>query len=280
MQDRNRGLLYASPLLLWITIFFAVPSAIVVLYSFLERGTYGGVKWNLSFEAYRNFIDPNFLHVLWITFYISVAVSIIAIVLALPTAYFIARSRRRNLLLMLIIIPFWTNFLIRVYAFIALLGNNGFVNRGLMEVFGLTEPVQMLYNVGAVVLITLYTYLPYAILPLYASIEKFDFSLLEAARDLGASKFQAMWKVFVPGIRPGLMTALLFTFIPAMGSYAVPQLVGGKDSMMLGNVIARELTVTRNWPMASAISVVLMAVTAVGIVLFMRYSAREDEHGA
>lgn len=280
MQGRKGGLLYAFPLLLWITIFFTVPSLIVVVYSFLERDTYGGVRWELSFEAYRKFMDPDFLHVLWITFYIAVAVSLISIVLALPTAYFIARSRRRNLLLMLIIIPFWTNFLIRVYAFIALLGNNGFANRFLMQVLGLSEPVQMLYNAGAVILITVYTYLPYAILPLYASIEKFDFSLLEAARDLGASKFQAMWKVFIPGIRPGLMTALLFTFIPAMGSYAVPQLVGGKDSMMLGNVIARELTVTRNWPMASAISVVLMAVTAIGIVLFMRYSAKEGEYGA
>ena len=203
------------------------------------------------------------------------AATVFTLFLALPAAYFIARSRHKDTLLLLVVIPFWINFLIRIYAWIAILGNSGFLNSLLLKI-GLTEsPVQFLYNSPAVVLITVYTYLPYAILPLYASIEKFDFSLLEAARDLGAGKTQSLIKVFLPGIRSGIITSALFTLIPALGSYVIPQLVGGTNIMLLGNVIAREITVTRNWPLASAMSMILSLITMVGIVIFMKRQGRE-----
>ena len=189
---------------------------------------------------------------------------------ALPTAYFIARSRHKNVFLFLVIIPFWTNFLIRIYAWIALLGNNGFLNESLVHTGLAHGYTQFLYNQYAVIIVLTYAYLPFAILPLYSTIEKFDFSLLEAARDLGATKAQAIIKVLLPNIKSGITTAVLFTFIPAFGQYAVPQLVGGRDSFMLGNVIARELTVTRNWPLASSISAVLTLVTTAGVLIFMR----------
>ena len=148
----------------------------------------------------------------------------------------------------------------------------------------LQEPFQFLYNPRAIIVVLVYTYLPFAILPLYSTIEKFDFSLLEAARDLGATKFQAIIHVLLPSIRGGLFSAILFTFIPAFGQYAIPQLVGGNQSYMLGNIIARELTITRNWPLSSAISTLLMLLTMLGVYWFMWQNkrstqAKRDDHG-
>jgi spermidine/putrescine transport system permease protein len=170
---------------------------------------------------------------------------------------------------MVIIIPFWTNFLIRVFAWINILGNNGFLNVFLMRLGIVKDYVPLLYNQGAVILVLVYMYLPYAILPLFASIDKFDFSLLEAARDLGATKHWAIFKILFPNIKSGIYTAVLFTFIPIFGAYAVPLLVGGKDSYMLGNVIADQLGKSRNWPLASSISMVLTLITTTGVLLML-----------
>ena len=195
------------------------------------------------------------------TLCLAAAATLLTQLLALPSAYFIARSRRRNFFLFLVIVPFWTNFLIRIYAWIAILGNNGFLNNVLLHAGITHEYGRFLYNQYAVIIVLTYTYLPYAILPLYAAIEKFDFSLVEAALDCGATRAQAMYKVLLPNIKVGLTTAVLFTFIPAFGQYAVPQLVGGRDSFMLGTVIAQELKVTRNWPLASSIAAALTVLT-------------------
>ena len=270
IRKREYGQAYTLPLTLWLTLFFVIPISIIFLYSFLKSGTYGGVEWQFSLEAYKALANPVFLKVVWATICIAVWATALTVLLALPTAYFIARSKHKNLFLFLIIIPFWTNFLIRVYAWIAILGNNGFLNNFLLQLGVITDPVQFLYNQYAVIVVTIYTYLPYAILPLYATIEKFEFSLLEAARDLGATKAQSMRKVLIPNIKAGIMTAVLFVFIPTLGSYAIPKLVGGTDSLMLGNTIANELTITRNWPLASAISLILTAVTMAGVLLFTR----------
>ena len=204
-------------------------------------------------------------------------VTIFTVLLSLPTAYYIARSKYKKELLFLVIIPFWTNFLIRIYAWIAVLGNNGFLNNILIKLGLIDTPLQFLYNTSAVILISVYTSLPFAILPLYAVIEKFDFSLMEAARDLGATNREAFFKVFIPNIKPGIITAVLFTFIPALGSYAVPKLVGGTQATMLGNIIAQHLTVTRNWPLASTISGALILVTSIAILIFMKISTKETK---
>jgi spermidine/putrescine transport system permease protein len=267
---KNLGAAYAFPMGIWITLFFVVPISIILVYSFLTKGLYGGVVTHLSIDAYKTLASHALLIVARTTLILSSIATLLTLLIALPTAYFIARSRHKNLFLFLVIIPFWTNFLIRIYAWIAILGNNGFLNELLVRVGVTHHYTQFLYNPYAVTLVLVYTYLPFAILPLYSTIEKFDFSLLEAARDLGASKLQAIYKVLLPNIKSGITTAVLFTFIPAFGQYAVPQLVGGRDSFMLGNVIARELTVTRNWPLASAISVVLTIITMAGVLVFMR----------
>jgi spermidine/putrescine transport system permease protein len=258
------------PAALWISVFFVAPISIIFLYSFLEKGLYGGVVWKFSLDAYRALSNSGFLKVSLITTGLSVAATLITLLLALPCAYFIARSPHKNSMLFLVIIPFWTNFLIRIYAWIAILGNSGFLNNLLIHA-GITRGyTQFLYNPFAVVIVLVYTYLPFAILPLYSTIEKFDFSLLEAARDLGATKSQSIFRVLLPNIKTGVFTAILFTFIPAFGQYAVPQLVGGRNSFMLGTIIARELTVTRNWPLSSSISMALTLMTTLGVLFFLR----------
>ncbi|MBN1758697.1 MAG: ABC transporter permease [Chitinispirillaceae bacterium] len=276
-MKKNIGPLYVAPLAIWLLLFFLVPLSIIALYSFMSKGIYGGVVYRPSVNGYLALFNPTFLSVAIATLLIALFSSVLMVLMALPAAYFIARSKRKNIWLFLVIIPFWTNFLIRIYAWIAILGNNGFLN-SLLIGCGITNGhVQFLYNKYAVILVTVYTYLPFAILPLYSTIEKFDFSLFEAARDLGATKWQSILRVLLPSIRGGIATAFLFTFIPAFGSYAIPQILGGRDSLMLGNIIARELTVTRNWPLASSISMVLTVITTLGVVVFLRMNRSSVE---
>ncbi|WP_172606981.1 ABC transporter permease [Fusobacterium necrogenes] len=277
VKKSKLGTYYTLPIALWLIVFFAIPMAIVLAYAFLKKGTYGGVEMELSLASFYIFTDKVFLTTLFKTVYISIMVTIFTVLLSIPTAYYMARSKYKKELLFLVIIPFWTNFLIRIYAWIAVLGNNGFLNNILLKLGIIDTPLQLLYNTGAVILISVYTSLPFAILPLYAVIEKFDFSLIEAARDLGATNREAFFKIFIPNIKPGIITAVLFTFIPALGSYAVPKLVGGTQATMLGNIIAQHLTVTRNWPLASTISAALIIVTSIAILLFMKLSNKETK---
>jgi spermidine/putrescine transport system permease protein len=276
LLKRNLGLLYSGPMTAWASVFFLAPILIIVVYSFLKKGLYGGVTPDFSFDAYAALKNPNIAVISVKTLFVSLAGAVITILIALPCGYFMARSRHQTLFLMLIIIPFWTNFLIRVYAWMNILGNNGFLNEFLIRGGLIKHYIHFLYNQNTVVLVLVYMYLPYAILPLYSSIDKFDFSLLEAARDLGATTIQAMFKVLLPNVRSGIYTAFLFTFIPIFGAYAVPLLVGGKDSYMLGNVIADQLTKSRNWPLASAISMVLTVVTTAGVISMLGLQKRDE----
>ncbi len=275
MIKKNYGLFYALPTALWFTIFFAAPLVIIVIYSFLTRDTHGGVVFKFTLDAYKSLANPGFGLIALRTLLTSIAATVLIILIALPCGYYMARSKNQTFLLMLVIIPFWTNFLIRVYAWIAILGNNGFLNNLLLKTKLISDYVQFLYNQEAVILVLVYMYLPYAILPLYSTIDKFDFALLEAARDLGATKPQSMFKVLLPNIQSGIFTAVLFTFIPIFGAYAVPLLIGGKDSYMMGNVIADQLTKARNWPLSSAISMVITMVTTLGVLLLLRIQRRD-----
>ena len=274
-KNKNYGLLYSMPLAGWFTIFFLAPIIIIIVYSFLKKGLYGGVEWEFSLEAYQSLTTPSFLTITFRTLATSVVATIITILIALPCGYYMAKSKYQTMLLLLIIIPFWTNFLIRVFAWMTILGNNGFINELLMRLNLINDYLPLMYNQRAVTLVLVYMYLPYAILPLYSTTDKFDFALLEAARDLGANKFSAIIKVLLPNIKSGIFTAVLFTFIPIFGAYAVPQLVGGKDSYMLGNIIADQILRSRNWPLASSISMVLTLVTTIGVFVMMYVQRRE-----
>lgn len=268
MHDSRRKYFYAAPIGLWLLVFFVLPMFIVLSYSFFKKGTYGGVELEFSLQTFSVFHDAVFLSVLWKTVYISLWITLFTVFFSIPVAYYIARSKHKQELLFLIIIPFWTNFLVRIYAWISVLGSNGFINSFLIKFHMIEQPIKFLYNPAAVILISVYTSLPFAILPLYAVVEKFDFSLLEAARDLGATNRQAFFKVFLPNIKAGIIAATLFTLIPSLGSYAVPKLVGGTNATMLGNIIAQHLTVTRNWPLASTISAALIVLTSIAVLLF------------
>jgi spermidine/putrescine transport system permease protein len=277
-MKRNYGAVYAAPQALWLTVFFAAPLAIIVAYSFMRRDVYGGVLPHFSLDAYSALANSNLLIVAWRTAWVSALATFLTILVALPCGYSIARSGNQAMRLFLVIVPFWTNFLIRIYAWIAILGNEGFLN-DLLRLAGLTkDSVQFLYNQEAVILVLVYMYLPYAILPLFSTIDKFDFTLLEAARDLGATRMQALRKILLPNIRGGIVTAVLFTFIPIFGAYAVPLIVGGMDSYMLGNIIADQMTKTRNWPLSSAISMGVTLLTGVAAIVFAFASRRSTQH--
>jgi spermidine/putrescine transport system permease protein len=248
------------PSLAWLTILFVVPTAIVFAVAFRPSDPYGGIGAGWTLATLRGLGNPSYPGIIWRTLWLSVLTTVACVALATPVAYCMAKAppRWRQRLLLLVIVPFWTSFLIRVFAWKVILHPDGAVKHA-VEWLGLAERgTPLLYCPGAVLLVMVYTFLPFAILPIYAAAEKFDFALVEAARDLGARPIQAFLRVFVPGVRRGLLTALLMVLIPALGSYVIPDLVGGPDSEMLGNKIAQRTFVDRNLPHASALSALLM----------------------
>ncbi|WP_257225393.1 ABC transporter permease [Treponema parvum] len=257
---------------LWFVAFFIAPLVIIVVYSFMKKGLYGGVEWEFSLKAYRQMLSPNYGILVMRTLRLSVISTLITILIALPCGYAMARSKYQTFLLFLVIIPFWTNSLIRIFAWMSILNNDGILNQILRGLGLVKDYVKFLYTGGAVVLVSVYMYIPYAILPIFTAVDRFDFSLLEAARDLGANKFQAIMKVLIPSIKSGILTGVVFTFIPIFGAYTVPLLVGGKDSYMLGNIIVDQVQKTRNWPLAAAFSMVLTAVSTAGVLWMLAAS--------
>lgn len=272
-KKANPGPFYAWPMGLWFTIFFIAPIVIIVCYSFMKRDVYGGVVAQFTLKAYKQMLDQAYGKIFLRTLFISGLSSFLCIAIALPCGYAIARSKHQTLFLILVIIPFLTNSLIRIFAWITILGDNGMLN-GFLKALNLA-PRKFMFTKGAIVLVSVYMYLPYAILPVFTSVDRFDFSLLEAARDLGATKSQSMTKVLIPGIKSGILSALIFTFIPIFGQYTVPQMVGGKDSYMLGNIIVDQVQKARNWPLASAFSLVITIVSMASILWMLSASKSE-----
>jgi spermidine/putrescine transport system permease protein len=239
----------------------------------MKRDVYGGVVAQFTLKAYKQMLDPAYGKIFLRTLFISGLSSFLCIAIALPCGYAIARSKHQTLFLILVIIPFLTNSLIRIFAWITILGDNGMLN-GFLKALNFA-PRKFMFTKGAIVLVSVYMYLPYAILPVFTSVDRFDFSLLEAARDLGATKSQSMTKVLIPGIKSGILSALIFTFIPIFGQYTVPQMVGGKDSYMLGNIIVDQVQKARNWPLASAFSLVITIVSMASILWMLSASKSE-----
>lgn len=266
-DNQKKGILYAGPMGLWFILFFALPMVIIILYSFLTRGMYGGVEWKFTLDAFRQVFNPNFVEILIRTFLITVGCTALCILLALPCAYAMARSRHQILFLLLIMIPFWTNSLIRIYAWINLLSADGIINQFLISLHIIKTPLKLIYNQNAVIVVLTYMFLPYSILPLFSTMDRFNFSLLEAARDLGATKLQSLTKIMLPSIRGGIVTSIIFTAIPVFGAYTVPLLIGGIDSYMVGNIIVDQVTKTRNWPLASAFSMLLTVPITIAIII-------------
>lgn len=281
LLERRHEKWATAPSFLWLLVFFVAPSAIVFAIALKPSDPYGGIGAGWTFATLRALGDPNYPALLWRTVWLSVVTTATCLTLASPTAYFMARAheRWRHLLLLAVIVPFWTSFLVRIFAWKVVLHPDGALKQALVALHMAPADGSLLYHTGAVLLVLVYTELPFAILPLYAAAEKFDFRLLEAARDLGAGPLRTFWTVFLPGIRRGLMTATLVTLIPALGSYVVPDLVGGPGSEMLGNKIAQRTFSDRNLPHASALSALLALAVLVPstLAIGMSRTGRREE---
>jgi spermidine/putrescine transport system permease protein len=274
VKKHRQEILTTLPSFGWLALFILVPSLLVLTIAFRETDPAGGIGSGWTLEQFRVFGQKSIHLLLWRTLWISALTTGLCLTLAMPVAWFLARVHPvwRPRLLLLVIVPFWTNFLIRVFAWNQILHSEGGLARFLRAINLLGENESLLFNSGAVVLVSVYTYLPFAILPLYAAAEKFDFSLLDAARDLGANAFRAFTSVFLPGIRKGITTAFVIVFIPMLGSYVVPDLVGGTDGQMIGNKIAQRNFADRNLPAASAMAAVL-TLFVLAPMLFRRKEA-------
>jgi len=253
------------PSLLWLVVLFVIPTVLVLAISFRPPTPSGGVGDGWTLQTVLALRNPSYPVIVWRTLRLSAETALICLFFGLPVAYLMARSsdRAKRVLLLLVIVPFWTSFLIRIFAWKVLLHPEGVMKQAFAWA-GLVAPdASLMYNEGAVLLVLVYTYLPFAILPLYAAAERFDFGLVDAAMDLGCHKFRALLNVFIPGISRGLATALVVVFVPALGSYVIPDIVGGPGGEMLGNKIAQRVFVDRNLPHASALSSLLTVAVVV-----------------
>ncbi len=267
------------PPLLWMGAFFVLPVLIMVAVSLASRGTYGGIVWTWTLDNYRTVADPLFLNVFVRSLVLAGLTTVACLAAGFPVAYYIARlpPRRQAVWLLLLMIPFWTNFLVRTYAWTFLLRAEGVFNTALMALGVVDEPLELLYTDGAVLLGLVYGYLPFMVLPLYAAIERVPPSLVEAARDLYATRWDAFRLILWPLTKPGVLAGCLLVFIPSLGAFITPDLLGGARSMMVGNLIQHEYLVARDWPLGSALALALMALVGGAAVLLLRGDARSGE---
>lgn len=270
------------PSFLWLAVLFLAPALVVLAIAFKPADPFGGFGAGWTLDTLATLGNPHYPTIVARTVWYSLLTTIFCLLLGTPMAYQMARTavRWRGLLLLAVIVPFWTSFLVRIFAWKVVLHPDGTLKQLLAGLHLVAPDASLLYSPAAVLLVLVYTELPFAILPLYAAAEKFDFRLLEAARDLGANAFQAWMRVFLPGIRRGLLTATLVTFVPALGAYIVPDLVGGPGCEMLGNKIAQRTFVDRNLPQASALSALLgLAVLAPASLTLLLNRRRQTEAG-
>lgn len=268
-----------SPVIIWMLSLFVVPIVLVVIVSFFVRGDVGDIQYTLTFKNYIKLINPRYAKILWDSLVISSSTTVLCLVLGYPFAYFVARSKKkyRPLLLLLIILPFWTNSLVRTYAWIILLRTEGIINTYLMKLHLIAEPLQLLYNNGAVMIGMLYMMFPFMVLPLYSSIEKLDFSLLEAASDLGASPMKAFMRIALPLTKPGIMSGCILVFVPTLGYFFIPDLMGGSKIILISNLIKNQFLASRNWPFGAAVSVILIVIMFVILSLYSKLGGTKDK---
>ncbi len=280
----NRWLL-STPALL-IILFAAVgPLFIVLLYSFMVKGDYGDVKFGqFSLDGWFNVfmqrdifddtltINDAHLAIFWRSMKLSLTTTILTAIFGFPTAYFIATrsERNRDIWLFLVTIPFWTNLLIRTFAMQEVIRNEGVINSVLKWLGVIDQPIQMMYTDWGILFGMVYVYLPLMVLPLYASMEKLDFRLVEAGYDLYANSFQVLWRIIIPIVKPGIIAGSILVFIPSLGAYVTPRVLGGGKNMMLGNLIDLQFGQGRNWPLGSAISISLMAIVMLALLFYVR----------
>jgi spermidine/putrescine transport system permease protein len=280
-SSRRAGHALIVPAALWTVLFCLLPLAIMVLMSFADRGIYGGVVWRFSLENYQDLWHMLYAKIFGHSLLIAGLTTIICLVLGYPLAYYMARlePRWQAAWLLLIMIPFWTNFLVRTYAWMFILRTEGLLNTLLLQVGLIAEPFELLYTDGAVLLGLVYGYLPFMVLPLYASLEQLDWKLIEAATDLYATRPAVFRRILLPLSMPGVVAGCVLVFIPSLGAFITPDLLGGARSMMAGNLIQHEYLVARDWPLGSAVACVLMLLVAGGMVLYGATGKRRAQSG-
>ncbi|MGO4353600.1 ABC transporter permease [Rhizobium sp. RAF36] len=293
-RDIRKRWLLSLPALLIILIAATGPLLIVVVYSFLTPGPYGDVVWTPSIDGWINvalqkdiFDDTLSLADAHISIFLrstvlSLVTTVLTLLVGFPTAYFIATRPQstRELWLLLITIPFWTNLLIRTFAILEIIRNDGLINGLLLKFDLIAKPIQMLFTDGAILTGMVYVYLPLMVLPLYASMEKLDFRLVEAGYDLYATPFKVLRRIIIPLVKPGIIAGSILVFIPALGAYVTPSILGGGKNLMLGNLIELQFGQGRNWPLGSALSISLMLIVMVALLFYVRNAgSQETRHG-
>jgi spermidine/putrescine transport system permease protein len=258
----------------WLIAFFLLPMMLIFASAFGHRGDFGGIIWGFTFENFFRIFDPIYYKAIARSFEYSIIATSLTLLISYPVAYYISFSppRLKGILMFLIILPFWTNFLIRIFSWFILLGRNGLINNALMGLGIINEPLSLLHNAFSVNIGLIYGELPYMILPIIASLDRMNVSLLEASTDLGASKFHTFWRITFPISMPGIITGIIFVFIPMLGQFVVPDILGGTDSFMIGNVITSQYLVVRDWPFGSALSMALMMIVLLIIMAYLRFA--------
>ncbi|ADH63458.1 binding-protein-dependent transport systems inner membrane component [Allomeiothermus silvanus DSM 9946] len=264
-----RFLLTVGPGALWLFAFVLLPSVLVLIASLMSRGSFGQLAPPLGLHNYvRFFTEPLFWEIVGRSLWIGFWATVLTVLLGYPLAFYIAQHRHKQFLLLLVIIPFFTNFLIRVYAWIVLLQREGVVN-AVITAFGL-PPAELFPSSFAVYLATVYTYLPFFVLPLYAAVERIEWNQLEAAYDLGAGPLRGFWEAIFPQTLPGLLAGFLLTFIPAVGTFVIADLLGGGKVILIGNLIQQQFGAAQNWAFGAACSMILMGLVLLGLWLYAR----------
>ena len=265
----------AAPGLLWLGVFFLLPLGLVFAISFASRGNYGGIIWELTAVNYLDLFHPLYGKILGQSLWYAAVTTVMCFLLGFPLAYVIARSpaRWQPFLLLLVMLPFWTNFLVRTYAWMVLLRHDGLINRVLLGMGLIDVPLDLLYTPSAVVIGLVYGYLPFMVLPIYVAVERLNPLLVDAAWDLYASPWGVLTRIVFPLTKPGIVGGCILVFIPSIGSFITPDLLGGARSMMIGNLIQHEYLVVRDWPLGSALSFVLMAIVMAAVMAYYRQAS-------
>jgi len=293
-REVRRNLLLSTPALIVLFCAASGPLLIMLVFSFLTAGDYGGIKWQFSTEAwfqvafYRDIFDETVtiadahLSIFWRSVKLSFLTTVVAFLLGFPTAYFIATRppETRNIWLFLVTIPFWTNLLIRTFAILEIIRNQGLVNTVLITLGVIDQPLDMLYTDIAILLGMTYVYIPLMILPIYASMERLDFRLVEAAYDLYASRWRVLMRVILPLVKPGVIAGSILVFIPSLGAYVTPRVLGGGKHLMIGNLIELQFGQGRNWPLGAALSLTLLVIVMAALMVYVRSVQKEGAgHG-
>ena len=281
------------PALAVIGLFGIVPLLVIVVYSFLGAAAYGGVEWRFSTDAYTSFLfqkdifddtlkfTPDYLQIYFRSLMFAAITTVICLLLGFPTAYFMATRppAQRNLWVLLITIPFWSNLLVRTLAVMLIIRDEGLLNDALLNLGAIHKPIVMLYTNFSIVLGLLYSFLPFMVLPLYASLEKMDFRLVEAGFDLYATRGKVLRRIIIPLAMPGIIAGCILVFVPALGAYVTPLILGGGTHLMIGDLIGQQFGSGRNWPFGCAQALILMAVVLAALVLYVRNTGGKVQHG-